>query len=76
MRVVLLDPSSENVNAGDEVIFEAIARQGLTGVDSARRLTTHRTLNWSERRAVSQADAALCAEPTSSARTWSATASG
>ena len=59
MRVVLLDPSSENVNAGDEVIFEAIARQGLTGVDSARRLTTHRTLNWSERRAVSQADVAL-----------------
>lgn len=54
--VVWLDPALENVNAGDEIISNAIGALDLPALAAAPRLTTHRPLRLSERRLVSRAD--------------------
>lgn len=57
--VVWLDPSLENVNAGDEIIAEAIESQGLSGLSEAVRLTTHRYLRRNEVSLLRSADVVL-----------------
>ena len=53
--IVWLDPSLENVNAGDEIIADAVAGLDLPGLEDAPRLTTHRLLRPSELRLVRDA---------------------
>lgn len=57
--IVWLDPSKENVNAGDEIIADAIDSLDLPGVNQARRITTHRFLSREEVGALSRADVVL-----------------
>jgi hypothetical protein len=58
-KLVWLDPSKENVNAGDEVIAEAIGEIGLPGLGTAARLTTHRLLKPRELKQLMAADVVI-----------------
>lgn len=56
MKITVLDPAVENVNAGDEIISSAIKRIPGLGEYETERITTHRPLRLAERRIVSQSD--------------------
>ena len=56
MKIVVLDPAVDNVNAGDEIISSSVQGIPKLGPDDVTRLTTHRVLRASERKLVSEAD--------------------
>ena len=56
MKVIVLDPAVDNVNAGDEIISNSVQSISKLGPNDVTRLTTHRMLRASERKLVSDAD--------------------